>query len=51
MPVIETDIDGVTAAAWAEEFFEFELCSECLKDKEDHVMGLVLGHWFAWCKS
>lgn len=46
-----TDAEGQTAAQWAEELFEFELCNECHGDVADHDYVLVMGHWFARCKT
>jgi hypothetical protein len=35
---------------WLRRLFEFEYCPECGGDAEDHVVSLVLGNYFAWCK-
>ena len=35
---------------WLRRLFEFEYCPECGGDAEDHVVTLVLGNYFAWCK-
>lgn len=42
---------GQTAQEWADEMFEFEYCSECGKDKEDHFILPFNGNWFAKCKT
>lgn len=35
---------------WLKEQFEFELCSECFGDAEDHIATPdQLGKWHAWC--
>lgn len=47
----ELELDGQTFAEWAAELFEFELCEECGGDAEDHEARIVMGHWFAKCKS
>jgi len=46
-----TDIDGVTAEEWGKELFEIEYCGECGKDWDEHDYYLVLGHWFAKCRT
>lgn len=40
-----------TPQEWLDNLFEFELCSECGKDKEDHEVILFLGNYFARCKG
>lgn len=35
---------------WLKRLFEFEFCAECGGDVEDHVVSVVLGNYFAWCK-
>lgn len=51
------DRDGLTAEQWAEQLFEFEYCSECGGDVEDHDYILLdlgaygSGYWFARCKN
>ena len=46
------DASGRTAQEFLSELFEFELCPECGKDKEDHtaVIG-PFGLWFAYCDT
>ena len=39
-----------TPSEWLERLFEFEFCAECGGDADDHVVSLVLGNYFAWCK-
>ena len=48
----ETDASGRTAEEFLSGLFEFELCPECGKDKEDHtaVIG-PFGLWFAYCNK
>ncbi len=37
---------------WLEELFEFDYCSECHGDIEDHnVIIDILGNYFAKCKN
>lgn len=45
------DVDGLTADEWAEMLFDSEYCGCCSGDVEDHDYILLLGHWFARCKS
>ena len=45
------DAEGLTAKEWAEQLFEFEYCGECGGDVKDHDYILILGHWFALCKT
>ncbi len=42
-----------TPEEWLENLFEFETCSECGGDAEDHDVCLVpgMGTYFARCKS
>jgi hypothetical protein len=48
----ELDAQGVTAAEFLEQFFEFEYCAECGKDADEHVaVGGPFGNWFAYCKA
>lgn len=47
----ERSIRGVTWQEFAEELFEFEYCSECGGDVEDHERRIVLGNWFAYCTN
>lgn len=44
-------LNGETAEQWAERMFEFEVCSECGKDKQDHDIIPFMGNWFARCKT
>lgn len=44
-------LHGETAEQWADRMFEFETCSDCGKDKEDHDIIEFMGSWFARCKS
>ena len=47
----EIVIDGQTGAEFLASTFEFELCSECFGNVEDHRAGPdMFGHWHAWCK-
>ncbi len=42
--------DGLTAAEWLEEMFEYELCPECEQDADEHEVRLdILGLFHAWC--
>ena len=41
----------LTAEEWGKQLFEFELCSECGKDLEDHDIIKVMDNWFARCKN
>lgn len=34
---------------WLREIFEFQYCSECGLDAEDHTAVPFLGNWFARC--
>jgi hypothetical protein len=47
----ERDASGQTAQEWAEVFFEYEYCGECLGDISEHdfVIG-PWGGWFALCQ-
>ncbi len=36
---------------WLRRLFEYEYCPECGGDAEDHEVCLVLGNYFARCKS
>lgn len=45
------DADGLTAEQWAEILFEFEDCEECGGGINDHDYILLMGHWFAKCKT
>ena len=47
----EIKIDGQTFDEWATELFRYELCAECGKDAEDHEARVILGNWFARCKT
>lgn len=40
-----------TSDEWLRRLFEFEYCPECGGDAENHEVSLVLGNYFAWCKS
>lgn len=35
---------------WLEELFEYEYCTECHGDLEDHDAIGLMGNWFARCK-
>ena len=35
---------------WLRRLFEFEFCAECGGDADDHIVSVVLGSYFAWCK-
>lgn len=50
--VPERDARGLTAQEFMAQSFDYELCSECLKDAEDHtaVIGPT-GNWFAFCNK
>lgn len=45
----ERSIRGQTFEQFAAELFEFEYCSECGGDAEDHEPWIVVGNWFAHC--
>jgi hypothetical protein len=45
------DIDGLTYEEWAVDQFEYEFCAECGGDGGDHTGILLLGHWFAVCRT
>lgn len=51
------DNDGKTSEQWLDEMFEFELCSECGRDKDAHTAVLIRlggqdgGCWFAKCED
>lgn len=48
----EVDAQGVTAEEFLERLFEFEYCSECGKDKKDHVAVIdPFGNWHAYCQA
>lgn len=34
---------------WLHRFFEYEFCSECGSDAEDHELWVILHNWFAHC--
>ena len=46
------DLSGQTAQEFADSLFEFEYCSECGKDADEHtaVIGPT-GNWFAYCDT
>jgi hypothetical protein len=44
-------IDGKTWYQWACEQFRFTNCEECGKGVRNHTPTIVLGHWFARCKT
>ena len=48
--IMDTDYSGQTAQDFADSLFEFEYCSECGKDADEHtaVIGPT-GNWFAYC--
>ena len=43
--------NGLTGEEWGKELFEFEFCSECGKDYDEHDYVLILGGWFARCRE
>lgn len=46
----EAVLNGQTGAEWLAEQFEFELCSECCGNTEDHTANPdMFGNWHAWC--
>ena len=47
----ELRLDGVTAEEWADEFFRCGSCSSCGKDRTNHNILPLEGHWFAICKE
>lgn len=47
----DVKIDGQTFEEFANELFEYEYCADCGGDVEDHEGWIVLGHWFAHCKT
>lgn len=40
---------NIPAQQWLEEQFEYEYCSECGGDADDHIAVPVMGNWFARC--
>lgn len=50
--VPERDAQGLTAAEFMTQQFEYEYCPECTLDAEDHtaVIGPT-GSWFAHCNQ
>jgi len=44
-------IDGETFYQWARRLFECENCRECGKGVRGHVPRIVMGKWFALCKT
>lgn len=49
--VPERDAQGLTAQEFAEHMFEFEYCSECAGDIQDHTYVIdMMGNWFAFCE-
>ena len=44
-------IDGETWYQWARRLFECENCAECGKGVRGHEPRIVMGKWFAMCKS
>src|SRR5690606_2895336 len=45
----ELILDNHSADQWGEYMFEIENCSECGKDRGDHMIVPFNGHWFAKC--
>lgn len=45
------DSQGRTASQFLAELFETERCAECGGDVADHTPEMVLGNWFARCKT
>lgn len=45
------DASGQTWAQWVEEFFEYETCLQCGGDADDHDAWIVVGYWFAHCRT
>lgn len=40
-----------TAQEFLSELFEFELCTECGRDADEHSSSLdMFGNWHAWCR-
>lgn len=50
--IMSEDLSGQTAQEFANSLFEFEYCSECGKDTDEHtaVIGPT-GLWFAYCDT
>lgn len=44
-------IDQGTPEEWLERLFEFEYCSECGRDADEHEVVGILGNYFARCKQ
>lgn len=44
-------IDGETWYQWASRLFEYQNCPECGKGVRDHLPRVLMGKWFALCKS
>ena len=44
-------INGQTWYQRARQMFEFENCAECGRGVRGHLPAIVLGNWFAFCKS
>lgn len=48
---LAVDAAGLTWEEFSSELFEFEYCTECHGDAEDHIPCIgPFGSWFAMCK-